>query len=61
MRSWIWSTQRRIENCREEGKIEGTLSTLAGLVKDGILTVDEAAKRANMTSAEFVAKTGIKE
>lgn len=46
---------------REEGKIEGTLSTLAGLVKDGILTVDEAAKRANMTSAEFVAKTGIKE
>ena len=43
------------------GREEGTLATLAGLVKDGILTVDEAAKRANMTSAEFIAKTGIKE
>ena len=39
------------------GREEGTLATLAGLVKDGILTVDEAAKRANMTSAEFIAKT----
>jgi len=43
------------------GREEGTLATLARLVKDGILTVDEAAKRANMTSAEFTAKTGIKE
>jgi len=53
--------KKGLKTGREEGKIEGTLSTLAGLVKDSILTVDEAAKRANMTSAEFIAKTGIKE
>ena len=35
---------------RAEGKIEGILSTLAGLVKDGILTLSEAAKRADMTN-----------
>ena len=44
---------------RAEGKIEGILSTLAGLVKDGILTLSEAAKRANMTNEEFGKRTGL--
>jgi hypothetical protein len=38
---------------KEEGKEEGIFETLFGLVKDGILTVSEAAKRANMTEASF--------
>ncbi len=61
---------------REEGRIEGImegiakgkkegieiggLSMLVGLVKDGILTTIDAAKRANMTVAEFEEKTGLK-
>ncbi len=49
---------------REEGKIEGIeiggLSMLIGLVNDGILTTVDAAKRANMTVAEFEEKTGLK-
>ena len=44
---------------RAEGKIEGILSTLAGLVKDGILTLSEAAKRADMTNEEFCKRTGL--
>ena len=38
---------------REEGEMIGTLRTLASLVKDGILTEDAAAKRANLSVAEF--------
>ena len=35
---------------------EGSLRTLFGLVKDGILTLAEAAKRARMTEDEFSTK-----
>ena len=49
-----------VRESKAEGKIEGILSTLVGLVKDGILTLTDAAKRANMTVAEFESKTGIK-
>lgn len=45
---------------REEGREKGVLATLIGLVKDGILTVVDAAKRANMTVDDFEAKTGLK-
>jgi hypothetical protein len=38
---------------RKEGIKEGKLQTLFDLVKDGILTVSEAAKRANMTETIF--------
>ena len=34
------------------------LSALFNLVKDGILTLAEAAKRADMTPEEFQAKAG---
>ena len=53
-----------IEIGREEGieigREAGILATLFGLVKDGILSVVDAAKRANMTVAEFEEKTGLK-
>ena len=42
------------------GEANGIIKTLVGLVKDGILNVSDAAKRADMTVAEFEAKTGLK-
>ena len=42
-----------------EGIEEGVLKTLIGLVKDGILTLSDAAKRADMTVPEFKKKTGL--
>ena len=42
-----------IEKGRKEGKKEGTLSTLSDLVKDGVLTLSDAAKRAHMSVEEF--------
>ena len=43
----------------EKGIEKGVLATLAGLVKDGILSVADAAKRANMTTSEFESKAGL--
>ena len=40
----------------EKGKAEGTLETLAGLVKKGRLTIAEAAEEDHMTEEEFTAK-----
>ena len=42
-----------MEEGMEKGRREGVFTTLAGLVKDGILTLTQAADRANMTAAEF--------
>ena len=39
-----------------EGRIEGILSTLFDLVADGLLTVETAAAKANMTEEEFLKK-----
>jgi hypothetical protein len=41
------------EASREEGREEGTHQTLFGLVKDGLLTVTEAARRADMSEVSF--------
>jgi len=52
------------EECRVEGRNEGiaigVLNTLLELVKDDVLTLFDAAQRADMTIAEFEAKTGLK-
>ena len=45
-----------MKDSKAEGKAEGALATLVGLVKDGLLSVKEAAKRANMTEDEFEEK-----
>jgi hypothetical protein len=42
---------------RDEGKAEGTLELLYNLVQDGVLTLTDAAKRANMTEVIFTEKT----
>ena len=39
---------------REEGRYQGSLSTLNELVSDGILTLSEAARRAAMTEEDYV-------
>ena len=44
----------------QKGKAEGILETLVSLVKDGILTLAEAAGRYNVTVPEFEALTGLK-
>jgi hypothetical protein len=38
---------------REQGREEGREQILFGLVKDGLITLEEAAKRANMTEISF--------
>ena len=41
---------------RAEGEAQGIFKTLAGLIRDGILSVRDAAARASMTEAEFAAR-----
>ena len=36
-----------------EGRLEGRLDTLTELVKEGLLKIEEAAKRMNLTVEEF--------
>ena len=38
-----------------EGRTEGKIYTLAGLVRDGMLPLDEAARRVDMSAADFEA------
>ena len=38
---------------REEGRKEGVINTLLMLVKDGIISVEDAAKRANLSVSTF--------
>ena len=40
---------------RMEGREEGTLTTIVGLIKDGILTIESGAKRLNMSESELTA------
>ena len=47
-------TQNKLEKAEERN-----LKTLSDLVADGILTVEQAAGRAEMTVEEFKAKTGM--
>ena len=37
----------------EKGRAEGAITTIVGLVKDGILTIENGAKRLNMTESEL--------
>lgn len=54
-----YDEERTFAEQREEGRAEGVLETLFGLVKDGILSIADAAKRANMTEKEFREKTNM--
>ena len=37
----------------EEGIEKGTITTIVGLIKDGILTIESGAKRLNMLESEL--------
>ena len=39
----------------EEGIEKGTITTIVGLIKDGILTIESGAKRLNMSESELTA------
>ena len=54
--------EERVDMCEaiEEIRKDEIIETLVGLVKDGLLTIAEAAKRADMTVPEFEEKTGLK-
>lgn len=41
------------EGLVEKSKVEGTLKTLASLIKKKIITIEEAAEEVNMTIPEF--------
>ena len=49
--------QEGMQEGRQKGMLEGMLNVLSGLVKDGILTASEAAKRANLSQTEFLKRT----
>ena len=46
--------EKGIAKGREEGIKEGTVNVLISLVKDGILSIADAAKRANMSEESFI-------
>lgn len=45
-----------LDRGKAEGRIEGRLNGMIELVRDGLLDIAEAAKRANMTQEEFSRK-----
>lgn len=45
--------EQGIEQGRERGKKSGRWKTLTELVKDGMISLRDAAKKAGMTEAEF--------
>ena len=48
----MFKEEGRVEG-RAEGRAEGTFDTLASLVKDGILSIKDAASRAGLTETSF--------
>ena len=44
---------------RSEGRMEGAISVLSSLVKDGTLTSCEAANKLNMSVSEFESRAGL--
>ena len=47
-----WIKEGRKEG-RREGREEGVIDTLLILVKDGIISVEDAARRANLSVSKF--------
>ena len=51
--------KKEFEEKEQKGRQEGALETLSSLVKDGILTLTDAANRAGLSVSDFKAKTTI--
>ena len=54
-KAWDDHIERGRKEGREEGRTEGRREVLISLVSDGLLALSEAAKRANLSEAEFQA------
>lgn len=52
--------EKGIAEGMEKGIAKGVFNTLVSLVKDGLLSIGEASKRANLSISEFEDKTGLK-
>ena len=52
MSSFVRFYYKKSSICKTEGKV----TTLVGLVKDGLLSIKDAALRANMTESAFEAE-----
>ena len=50
------AVEKELGEAREEGRAEGALELCIGLVKDGVLSLAEAAKRLGMTEEELMSK-----
>ena len=48
--------QENIEKGRAEGRVEGIMDTLFSLVKDGLLSIPDAARKAGMEQSVFEQK-----
>jgi len=61
-RQMIWNRRKALLDYKsemEDAETRGMLNVLLGLVRDQMITVSEAAKRAGMTESEFMEKTGL--
>ena len=47
--------EKGIEKGKAEGRAEGAITTIVGLIKDGILTIENGAKRLNISESELTA------
>ena len=47
--------EKGIEKGIVEGRAEGAITTIVGLIKDGILTIENGAKRLNISESELTA------
>ena len=52
--------ERGITIGEKRGEKRGIMKTLSSLVQDGILTINEAAKRANMSVEKFKMEAGMR-
>ena len=50
-----WLELEGIEEGIEKGIEKGAISTIVGLIKDGILTIESGAKRLNISESELTA------
>ena len=51
----VKSLEYGIEKGRVEGRAEGAITAIVGLIKDGILTIENGAKRLNISESELIA------
>ena len=51
--NWLDGMEKGMEKGMKEGIEKGTFKTLCSLVKDGLIKSEEAAKRMNITEADF--------